>query len=270
MKQIRMNSGYTIPQVGLGTWMIKGDECTRIVQEAIKKGYTHIDTALRYENHKAIAPAIKNVKRTELYITSKIWRDRLDYNGVLEQVYTILEELETEYIDLCLIHWPNKDFDMKDTFEALEELVNEGSIRSIGVSNFTINHLKKAIQVSNIPISVNQVEFHYKLYQKELFEFCKKNNITLEAYSPLVHGEFIGDENIEKFATKYNKSTSQIILRWLIEKDIVVLPKTSNVNRLDENKDIFDFELSKEDHKFIDSLNEDKRVINPPFAEFNR
>ena len=270
MKHIRLNSGYTISQVGLGTWMIKGDECKNIVQEAISKGYTHIDTALRYENHEAIAQVIKNTKRTELFITSKIWRDRLDYNGVLEQVYTILEELGTDYIDLCLIHWPNKDFDMQDTFEALEELVNEGVIRSIGVSNFTINHLKKAIQVSNIPISVNQVEFHYKLYQKELFDFCKKSNITLEAYSPLVHGEFLEDKNIEKLAKKYNKSSSQILLRWLIEKGVVVIPKTSKVERLNENKDLFDFELSKEDHKFIDSLNEDKRIINPSFAEFNR
>ena len=269
MNYITLNSGHTIPQVGLGTWQVQGEQCTQMVLDALDVEYVHIDTALRYSNHQDISKAIRTIKRENLFITSKVWRDDLSYDSVTNQVQKTLDELKIEYLDLCLIHWPNREFDLKETFQALEELVNEGKIRSIGVSNFTINHLKDALEVSNIPISINQVEFHYKLQQYELLEFCQKNNIVVEAYSPLARGEFLEDSTILSLTQKYNKSPSQILLRWLIEKNIVVIPKSTHKSRLQENINIFDFELSEEDHELINSLNENKRIVVPPFADFN-
>ncbi|MCH8519697.1 MAG: aldo/keto reductase [Nanoarchaeota archaeon] len=268
MNHITLQSGHTIPQVGFGTWQVLDSHCTQIVLDAIKIGYTHIDTAQRYSNHKDIAKAIEKVPRETLFITSKVWRDDLSYQGVLTQVDQILDELKIEYLDLCLIHWPNRKYDIKDTFQALEYLVKVGKIKSVGVSNFTIKHIQETLKVSNIPISVNQIEFHYKLQQYELLEFCKEHNIVVEAYSPLARGEFLEDERILKLAQKYDKSPSQILLRWLVEKNIVVLPKTSQKSRLKENLSIFNFQLSKEDHELINSLNENKRIINPHFADF--
>ena len=269
MNFITLNSGHTIPQVGLGTWQVQDAQCTQMVLDALDVGYSHIDTALRYSNHKDIAKAINTTQRDKLFITSKIWKDNLSYSGVIEQVERILEELEIEYLDLCLIHWPNRAFNLKETFQALEELVNQGKVKSIGVSNFTIHHLKDALAVSNIPISINQVEFHYKLQQYELLDFCYEHNIVVEAYSPLARGEFLEDEIILDLAQKYNKSPSQILLRWLVEKHIVVIPKSTHKHRLEENINIFDFALTREDHELINSLNENKRIVVPPFADFD-
>ncbi|MFP4402527.1 MAG: aldo/keto reductase [Candidatus Nanoarchaeia archaeon] len=269
MKQITLQSSHTIPQIGLGTWQILDEDCTKIVKDAINVGYTHIDTALRYHNHRAIAKTIKGTLREKLFITSKIWFDDLSYLGVKQQVERILKELDTHYVDLCLIHWPNREFNMKDTFQAFKELVDEGSVKSVGVSNFTINHLKDTLEISQVPICVNQVEFHYKLFQKELLEFCNEHNIVVEAYSPLSHGEFLNDQAIIKLAEKYEKSPAQILLRWLIEKNIVIIPKTAHKERLVENILVYDFELSKEDHELINSLNENKRIINPFFSDFD-
>lgn len=269
MNYITLNSGHKIPQVGLGTWQVQGEQCTQMILDALDVGYLHIDTALRYSNHYDIVKATHTIQREKLFITSKIWRDNLSYIGVIEQVERILEELEVEYLDLCLIHWPNRAFDLKETFQALEELVQKGKIRSVGVSNFTVNHLKDALGVSNIPISINQVEFHYKLQQYELLDFCNEHNIVIEAYSPLARGEFLENRIIQELAHKYNKSPSQILLRWLIEKHIVIIPKSTHKSRLKENIDIFHFTLCKEDHELINSLNENKRIVVTPFADFD-
>lgn len=269
---ITLQSGYQMPILGLGTWQNTGSSCKESIITALNMGYRHIDTALMYQNHREIAQALQEVSipREELFITSKIWFDDLSYQGVLSQVEKILEELKIDYLDLCLIHWPNSDFDMKDSFEAFSHLVKTGVVKSVGVSNFTINHLKEAIEKSPVSISVNQVEFHPYLYQKELLDFCKENDIVLTAYSPMGRGEVLEDETIQDIARGVGKTPSQVVLRWLIQQNIVVIPKAASYDHQKENFEIFDFELDEPKMNKISQLNRNYRIINPSFAEFNK
>lgn len=266
----RLSSGDEMPVVGLGTWQLNGENCFRIVSEALRLGYRHIDTALMYENHKEIGRAIaeSGIDREKIFVTSKFYRD-LSYDGVLEQLDQTLEELGLHYLDLFLIHWPNRSYPMKETFAALREAYESGKVRNIGVSNFTVRHLKEALEVTQVPIANNQVEFHPFLYQKELLDFCTENGIIVTAYSPLGRGDILDDRVIGELAKKHEKNPAQIILKWLIEKGIIVIPKSSSREHLRSNMEIFDFELEKEDMKRIDSLNKRHRYLNPSFAEFD-
>ena len=270
MQKLKLKSGNEIPILGLGTWQLSGKDCKEAVKKAIKLGYTHIDTALIYENQEEIGEALKEIKvdRAKLFITSKVWRDNLDYHGVLGQCDEVLYELGVDYVDLLLIHWPNSLMPMGETFKAFKELISEGKVKQIGVSNFTINHLKKAMEVSEVPITVNQVEYHPYLNQEELLNFCKKNNIILTAYSPLARGEVFKDNLLKEIAEKYNKSAAQVTLRWLIQKGIVVIPKSKNEKKIKENKEIFDFKLKREDVDKINNIKIKKRLVNPAFSEF--
>lgn len=265
---IVLNNGVEMPVIGLGTWQLTGKTCEKAVKDAILLGYNHIDTADFYGNHKEVGNAIKGIDRKKLFITTKVWYDNLKYDDVLASCDRALKELNTNYIDLYLIHWPNKSIHFKETFEALKKLYDDGKVRAIGVSNFTIGHIEEAKKVCNVPISVNQVEFHTFLYQKELLLYCKKNNIVLTAYSPLARGKVNDDKIIIELAKRHNKTPGQIALRWLIEKNIVVIPKASSFEHLKENLEIFDFKLKKEDITTLDSLNKNSRMINPAFAEF--
>ena len=181
MKQIELTDGNKIPQLGLGTWKLTGTECTNIVKKALEIGYRHIDTAEMYGNEEEIGEAIKEseVSRKDLFITSKIWPERgLDYEGVITSSNNSLEKLKTEYLDLYLLHWPQQHLDYEEIFRALRDLKKEGKIKSIGVSNFTVNHLKDIFSLTEklgLEIIVNQVEFHPLLYQKELLDFCNQH-----------------------------------------------------------------------------------------------
>lgn len=262
MDKLKLKGGNEIPKIGLGTWKVQGEDCITSVKNALDCGYLHIDTALRYGNHREIAQVIKDYDRTKLFITSKVWIEDLSYEGVKKQIEDILDELEIDYIDLCLVHWPNRNFQMEGIFKAFEEAVNDKKIISIGVSNFTINHIKDALEVSNVPISVNQIETHPYLYQEELIDFCKENGIVIEAYSPFGHGLLLKDEVISEIAKNKGKTSSQVILKWLSDKDIVALPKSISRKHLEENLDL-DFELTDEETKKIDSLNRNERTCNP-------
>jgi len=267
---ITLNNKQKIPNLGLGTWQMQGETVYYSVLNALKIGYTHIDTAEIYYNQEEIGNAIKDSKidRKKLFITSKIWHQDLHYDSVLNSFEHILSQLKTDYLDLLLIHWPNKNIPMKETFDAFEFLVKNNKVKSIGVSNFTISHLKEAMKISKIPISVNQVEFHPYLFQSALLEFCNENNIKLEAYSPLAHGEILQEKLILSLAKKYSCSPSQISLAWLIEKGIIVIPKASSEEHLKQNIQSLEIKLSKSDIKSIDSLNKNQRTVNPAFSEF--
>ena len=234
-----------MPMVGIGTWTLKGDRCRESVRKALEVGYRHIDTAEAYENQKQIALAIEDsdVDRKELFITSKVWKTNLRYDDVLTACDNTLQELQTDYLDLYLIHWPNEDIPMKETFEALTKLKDDGKIKDIGVSNFTISHIKEAKSVSKSPISVDQVVYNPYNNQDDLLNYCRDNNIVITAYSPFGHGDLFTDERIKKIAEGYEKSLSQIILRWLTEKDIVVIPRSSSEEHLRANLDVFDWRL---------------------------
>ena len=271
MRYITLNNKVKIPEIGIGTWQLTGPVCKEAVEIALRLGYRHIDTAEHYGNEAIIGEAIKNFDRKKLFITSKVWRDHYSYNGVLEAFSNSARNLGTDYLDLYLIHWPDKNADYKQMFKAFKELYNKGKIRAFGVSNFTIKHLIDSLKLCkefNLPLTVNQVEFHPLLYQKELLEFCKKHNIVVTAYSPLARGEILKNEVMQEIGKKYNKTPAQISLRWLLDKGIVVIPKASSEKHLAANLDI-NFELSKEDTEKIDSLNENKRMVCPDYNEFS-
>lgn len=245
MQFAKLNSGANMPMVGIGTWTLKGNRCRESVRNALEVGYRHIDTAEAYENQKQIALAIKDsdVDRDEIFITSKVWKSNLRYDDTLTACDSTLQELQTDYLDLYLIHWPNEDIPMKETFEALTKLKNDGKVKDIGVSNFTISHIQKAKSVSETSISANQVKYHPYNNQNDLLDYCKANNIVITAYSPFGRGDLFTDGRLKKVADNHEKSLAQIILRWLIQKGIVVIPRSSSEEHLKANLDIFDWNL---------------------------
>jgi len=258
----KLRSNYYIPVLGLGTWRLLSKECEEVVRKTLEIGYRHIDTAEYYENQKEIGKAIREFPRSELFITSKVWGTNLKFKSVLKACESTLKELNTSYLDLYLIHWPNPEVPLEETLRAMKVLHEDGKVRSIGVSNFKISLLQQALEIEEIPVCVNQVEFHPYLYQKELLEFCKKNNIVLVAYCPLARGRIIRDKTIKELADKYGKTPAQISLRWILQKDAVPIPKASSEEHLSENMGIFDWKLSREDVNKIDSIGIEERIVN--------
>lgn len=261
-----LHNGVKMPWVGLGVWRVnEGEEVVQSVKWAIEAGYRSIDTAAVYKNEEGVGKAIKEtgVPREELFITTKVWNDDQGYESTLSAFEESLKKLDLDYVDLYLIHWPVKG-KYKETWRALEKLYKDGRVKAIGVSNFHIHHLKDLMEDAEIVPMVNQVETHPRLSQKELLQFCKENNIQMEAWSPLMQGELLGDPTLVEIANKYNKTPAQVILRWDLQNGVVVIPKSVKEHRIKENADLFDFELSREDMKKIDGLNLNKRVGPDP------
>jgi 2,5-diketo-D-gluconate reductase B len=273
MKEPKLASGYTIPAIGLGTWMLTGQTCYDAVQMALEMGYTHIDTAAAYENEGVVGKAIEEsgVDRAKLFITTKVWFKNLDYNSVLRACAESLEWLHMEYVDLLLIHWPSKDVPVGETLGAFSHLVKEGLVRSTGVSNFTIGRCTEALQAAQgkVPVTNNQVEFHPYFYQKDLLEFCTENNILLTAYSPLGRGKVLKDPVVTEIASRRGAGPSQVILAWLLQKGIVVIPKASSSEHLRANLEARDLELTAGEIAQIDALNRNDRLIRPGWADFD-
>lgn len=262
MEVLELKNKVEIPLIGLGTYKLKGQACIDSVRNALELGYRHIDTADYYGNHKEIGFAIKDTERRELFITSKVWNTDLKYDDVLRTFERFAEELDTTYLDLLLIHWPNEKIPIKDTLKAFKKLYDQKKIRAAGVSNFSIRQLKSALEAADIPICMNQVEFHVFLYQKELLEFCNAQNVRITAYCPVARGLVNENSVIINIAEKHKKSPSQVALRWLVQKEIVAIPKASSIGHLRENISIFDFELSGKELLEIDSIREKHRVVN--------
>ncbi|WP_026679337.1 aldo/keto reductase [Fictibacillus gelatini] len=261
-----LHNGVKMPWVGLGVWRVnEGEEVVQSVKWAIEAGYRSIDTAAVYKNEEGVGKAIKEtgVPREELFITTKVWNDDQGYESTLSAFEESLKKLDLDYVDLYLIHWPVKG-KYKETWRALEKLYKDGRVKAIGVSNFHIHHLKDLMEDAEIVPMVNQVETHPRLSQKELLQFCKENNIQMEAWSPLMQGELLGDPTLVEIANKYNKTPAQVILRWDLQNGVVVIPKSVKEHRIKENADLFDFELSREDMEKIDGLNLNKRVGPDP------
>ncbi|MCY9090307.1 glyoxal/methylglyoxal reductase [Bacillus mojavensis] len=259
---VKLHNGVEMPWFGLGVFKVEnGSEATESVKAAIKNGYRSIDTAAVYKNEEGVGIGIKEsgVAREELFITSKVWNEDQGYDTTLAAFEKSLERLQLDYLDLYLIHWPGKD-KYKDTWRALEKLYKDGKIRAIGVSNFQVHHLEELLKDAEIKPMVNQVEFHPRLTQKELRDYCKAQGIQLEAWSPLMQGQLLDNDVLTQIAEKYNKSVAQVILRWDLQHEIVTIPKSIKEHRIIENADIFDFELSQEDMDKIDALNQDERV----------
>jgi methylglyoxal/glyoxal reductase len=261
-----LHNGVKMPWFGLGVFKVKeGVEVVESVKVAIKNGYRSIDTAAIYQNEEGVGQGIKEseIPRKELFITSKVWNADQGYESALQAYETSLNKLGLEYLDLYLIHWPGKN-KFKETWKALEKLYKDGRVRAIGVSNFKIHHLEELLKDAEIKPMVNQVEYHPHLTQKDLLAFCEKEGIQLEAWSPLKQGELLTDSTINEIAEKYGKTAAQVILRWDLQTKVVTIPKSIKEQRIIENTNIFDFELSSEDIKKLDRLNKNERVGSDP------
>lgn len=260
-----LSNGVRMPWLGLGVYKAEeGLEVEHAVEEALAAGYRSIDTAAFYGNEAGVGKAVRNsgVAREELFVTTKVWNSQQGYESTLAAFEESRKNLGLEYIDLYLIHWPVRN-KYKDTWRALEKLYREGHVRAIGVSNFHVHHLEDLLSACEIKPTVNQVELHPLLSQKELMMFCREQNIQMEAWSPLMRGS-LDHSLLVELGEKHGKSPAQIVLRWDLQNGIVVIPKSVRAERIRENADIFDFELSAEEMTRIDGMNENRRFGPDP------
>lgn len=278
-KSIKLNNGVLIPQPGFGTFMTKdGEEAIQAVKWAVETGYRHIDTAAIYNNEKGVGEGIRQcgVSREELFVTSKVWNSERGYDKTLKAFDKTMNDLGLDYLDLYLIHWPanERQFRKKasklnqETWRAMEKLYEEGRIKAIGVSNFMPHHIERLMEKATVKPAVNQIEFHPGLLQKECVEFCKEQEITVEAWSPLGRGELIFDELLMGLAEKYGSTVAQLIIRWVMQHDIVPLVKSTKQSRIEENFQVFDFEISSEDMQRIDEMKPVRMGPDPDDADF--
>jgi diketogulonate reductase-like aldo/keto reductase len=252
-----LNNGVKMPWLGIGVFKVEdGQVVINAVKLAIKNGYRSIDTASFYDNEEGVGQGIKEsgVPREQLFITSKIWNADQGYESTLQALEVSLQKLDLEYLDLYLIHWPVKG-KYKETWRALEKLYKDGKIRAIGVSNFQVHHLEDILKDCEIKPVINQVEYHPHLTQVKLREFCEKQEIQLEAWSPLKKGVLLSEPTIVEIANRYKKSPAQVILRWDLQNKVITIPKSINENRIIANANVFDFNLGEEDMEKINALN---------------
>lgn len=263
---VALHNGVHMPWFGLGVYKVTDQsEIVEVVSAALKNGYRHIDTASFYQNEEGVGKGIRDsgISREDIFVTSKVWNDEQGYEETLIAFDNSLKRLGMDYLDLYLIHWPvARKF--KETWKALEKLYKEGRVRAIGVSNFHVHHLQDLMKDAEIKPMVNQIEYHPHLTQEEVHAFCKKEGIQLEAWSPLKRGILLDEPVLIEIGQKYSKTPAQIILRWDLQTEVITIPKSSNVERLKENADIFDFELTSEEMKQISSLNKNDRVGKNP------
>jgi diketogulonate reductase-like aldo/keto reductase len=267
ISQVYMHHNQSIPLLGLGTYKAI-DTIETAIKTAWDAGYRHIDTATFYQNEKQIGDAIRKlgIPREELFVTSKLWHSNHGYENAIKAFNTTLSKLGFDYLDLYLIHWPdanagaNNPQVRRETWRALEDLHKQGKIKSIGVSNYTIHHLEEMIdgkyKVDTIP-HVNQFELHPKLTQKPLVEYCKKHNIVVESYSPFGKGALFKNLALDNLAKKNGVTISQLIVRWVLQQGIICIPKSDKPERIRQNADVYNFEISDEDMQSISNLDED-------------
>ena len=263
---VKLNNDLEMPRMGLGVYLMDpGEETRQAVMTALEEGYRLIDTAAMYGNERDVGRAVKEspVSREEIFVTTKLWNSDHGYDRTLRAFDKSLQLLDMEYIDLYLIHWPVEGL-RKETWRAMEKLYNDGKCRAIGVSNYTISHLTELLDCADVPPTVNQVEFSPFLYQKDLLEFCQSKDIRLEAYSPLTRTKKFNNPVIKQMAEKYQKSPAQIMIRWALQHEVIVIPKSSHRERIRENARVFDFSISEEDMKTLNGLNQNYHVSWDP------
>lgn len=268
MKYTTLNNGIKIPAVGIGVFRLSDDEMAyETIRMALDAGYRHIDTAMIYENEKAVGKAINEsgIPREEIFLTTKLWNEDVRNNNALGAIDESLRKLNVDYVDLYLVHWPVKE-KYVSVWEDMEQIYKSGKAKAIGVSNYLEHHLEELLKVATVMPVVDQIELHPYLNQEELVEYLEKKNIVAEAWSPFCARKnmLLEEPVLKSLAKKYGKTPAQIVLRWNIERDIVVIPKSSNFTRQKENLDIFDFELTPEEVNKVNSLNKGQRVGSHP------
>ncbi len=267
---VTLRDNVDMPWLGFGTYKIRdGSEVEQSVLWALETGYRSIDTAALYENEKGVGKAIRQsgISRSDIFLTSKLWNSDQGYQQTIRAFNESLEKLGTDYLDLYLIHWPVVG-KYKESWHAMENLHKEGKIKAIGVSNFLVHHLQDLMSYASVVPAVDQVEFHPYLQQPDLQAFCRKNEIRLEAWSPIMKGRVAGIKELVEIGKKYDKTPAQVTLRWEQQKGIVIIPKSVHQERIIENARIFDFELTEEEIRTIDRLDKHER-IGPDPDNFN-
>jgi diketogulonate reductase-like aldo/keto reductase len=261
MNEFCLYNNVKIPNIGFGTWHIKEKEILEnSIVSAINLGYKHIDTASKYKNEELIGCTLKkyNIPREEIFLTSKVWNNDKGYKNTLEAFENTIKHLNTDYLDLYLIHWPMTSENWKevnwDTWKALEKLYLDGKVRAIGVSNFLVPHLESLMKNAKIKPMVNQIEFHPGLMQIDTVEYCQEKNIVVEAWSPIGSGKMLNNIELNKIAKKYDKSVAQLCIKWCLQNNVLPLPKSTHYERIKENIDINNFNISSEDMYFINNM----------------
>ena len=262
-----LNNGVKMPWLGFGVFQVDdGSEVEGAVKAALNTGYRSIDTAAAYKNERGVGKAIRDsgIPREDIFLTTKVWNSDQRKGRPLAAFEESLDRLGVAYVDLYLIHWPVEGF-YQDTWGAMEEIYGSGRAKSVGVSNFMIPHLEKILADCQVVPAVNQVEFHPYLFQEDLLAYCRDHEIQLEAWSPLMKGRIIDDPTLLSIAEKHHKTPAQVSLRWVLQHQVVAIPKSVHPNRIAENAGVFDFSLSEEDMSTLDGLGADGRVGPDPF-----
>lgn len=263
METVKLNNGIEMPVLGFGVYQVEPSETEKVVTEALQIGYRSIDTAAAYENEEAVGRAIKNsgIARNELFITTKLWVQDTGYENTKKAFFKSLEKLQLDYLDLYLIHQPFGDY--YGSWRAMEELKDEGKIRAIGVSNFQPDRLIDLILHNKVVPAVNQIETHPFNQQIKAQQFLKENGVQIESWGPFAEGKnnIFSNQVLKTIALKYNKTVAQVILRWMIQRNVIIIPKSVNKARMAENFDIFGFELTKEDMHEIQTLDQGQSLF---------
>jgi diketogulonate reductase-like aldo/keto reductase len=257
-------NGAKIPLLGLGTWELRGRTCARMVEQALRLGYRHIDTAEMYDNEREVGEGVhaSGVKRGDVFVTTKVWPSHFAPRDLERAARDSLSRLRLRELDLLLLHWPNPQIPLADTLGALCKVKRDGLTRHIGVSNFTVKLVEEAVRLSTEPLICNQIECHPFLDQSKVVAACRKNNMAVVAYSPIARGGARNDKLLARIGAAHGKTATQASLRYLVQQEIVVIPRTSKEQRLAENAAIFDFVLSVAEMKEIAGLRRDGRVVD--------
>src|SRR6185312_10034222 len=249
-------NGARIPAIGLGTWELRGRTCARLVEQALKLGYRHIDTAQIYENERDVGDGLRasGIRRDDVFVTTKVWTTHFAPNDLERSTKESLSKLRLKEVDLLLMHWPNPRIPLRETLGALARVRQQGLTRHIGVSNFTVALIEEAVAACAEPLVCDQVEYHPYLDQAKVKAACAQHDIALVAYSPVARGRIKNDETLRRIGRAHRKSPAQVCLRWLVQQNVAAIPRTSRVERLSENINIFDFELSDDEMQQIAAL----------------
>ena len=246
-------NGAKIPAIGLGTWELRGRTCARLVEQALRLGYRHIDTAQVYENEREVGEGLRasRIRREDVFVTTKVWTTHFAPNDLERSTKESLTKLRLSEVDLLLLHWPNPQVPLSETLGALAHVKQLGMARHIGVSNFTVALIEEAVAACPEPLFCDQVEYHPYLDQSKVLEACARNGMALVAYSPVAKGRIKGDETLTRIGQAHRKTAAQVCLRWLVQQNVSAIPRTSKIERLSENIEIFDFALSDDEMREI-------------------
>ncbi|MGJ7516324.1 aldo/keto reductase [Pseudomonas baetica] len=269
MQHIVNAQGLNMPKLGLGTWPMLGEECTRAVEQALALGYRHIDTAAAYNNEDAVGQALLNspTPRDQIHITTKVWWDQLQPDAMRHSMDRSLKALHSDYVDLFMIHWPNPDWDLPRTLETLVSFKEQGLARSIGVANFPLPLLRKVVEELGTPLAAIQLEYHVLLGQNALLNYARQHDIALTAYTPLARNKVSELPAIQQIAAKHGVLPTQVALKWLLDQpSVAAIPKASSEANQRANLAALDIQLDDEDRRLIAGLSKRERQVSPDFA----